>query len=178
MVKSPHLAILTLTVCLLAGVSCFVLALPPSDIATCKISCTVAGVAEWSETHFSDIDLGELAADNKQVTGETALILYTNGDVIITADNSNAAELSFGSHTLMTKYKLKYNGLGIKQTGNNSTIWYPFDTFLKEGTDILHTPTEGAVEVILSVEASVKEITPQNSGQYNAVQTLTACWKS
>jgi hypothetical protein len=161
----------------LAGVSCLVLAFPPSDSATCKISCTVTSIAEWSETHFSDINLGELTAGNKQAIGEAALILYTNGDVTITADNSNVAELSFGPHFLMTKYKLRYNGLGIKQAGGNTAVWYPFDTFLKEGTDIVHTPTDGAVEVILSVRASVKEINPQNSGQYNAVQTLTACWK-
>jgi len=115
---------------------------------------------EWSETDFSDINLGELTGDNKQAIGETALTLYTNGDVTITADNSNTAELSFDSHVLMTKYKLRYNGLGIKQIGDNSTVWHPFNTFLKKATDIVHTPTDGAVEVILSVKASVEEITP------------------
>ena len=174
---------LALILCIVFWASYPVLAVSPRTTpqpasASCKITCTVASIVEWSETHFSDINLDELTADNKQAICETALMLYTNGDVTITADNSNTAELSFGSHVLMTKYKLRYNGLVIKQTGGNSTVWYPFDTFLKEGTDIVHTSTDGAIEVILSVKASVKEINPQNSGQYTAIQTLTACWKS
>ena len=178
MMRSGHLFIAVLMVCVLSGAPGLVLAVPPPTSAACKISCTVASIAEWSETQFPDIDLGELTANNRQATGETVLTLYTNGDVTITADNSNTAELSFGTHVLMTKYKLRYNILGIKQTDGKSIAWYPFDTFLKESTDIVHTTTDGAVEVILSVEVSVKEIHPQNSGQYTAVQTLTACWKS
>lgn len=179
MVNSKYLPILTLLiVCLLASVPCLVVASPPSTSAACRISCTVASIAEWSEAQFSDIDLGELTENNRQAAGQAALILYTNGDVTITADNSNTAELSFGSHVLTTKYKLRYNGLGIKQTAGDSAVWYPFDVFLKKGANITHTPTDGAVEVILSVKASVEEVTPQNSGRYTAVQTLTACWKS
>ena len=155
-----------------------VLAIPPPASATCHISCTVANIVEWSGTQFPDVDLGELTDNNKRAIGETTLVLYTNGDVTITADNSNTAELSFGSHKLLTKYKLKYDGFGIKQTGSKPTAWHPFDTFLKEGTDIVHIPTDGAVEVILSVRASVKKVRPDNSGRYNATQTLTACWKS
>jgi len=178
MINFRYLPSLTLIACVLIGLSCLALAVPPSDSATCKISCTVASIAEWSETQFSDIDLGELTADNKQAVGEAALTLYTNGDVTITADNSSAAELSFDSHVLMTKYKLRYNRLRIKQTADDSAVWYLFDAFLKGGADIIHTPSDGAVEVILSVRASIEEATPQNSGQYIAVQTLTACWKS
>jgi len=179
MMRSGYLSIVALMVYyILFGSPSLALAVPPPASASCRISCTVADIAEWSEARFPDIDLGELTADNKQAIGETALVLYTNGNVTVTADNSNTAELSFGPHALTTKYKLRYNRLGINQTGGNSTVWYPFDTFLKESTDIVHTPTNGAVEVILSVEASVEEITPQNSGQYTAVQTLTVCWKS
>jgi len=155
-----------------------VLAIPPPVSATCHISCTVASIAEWSETHFPDIDLGELTAKNNQATGEAVLTLYTNGDVTITADNGNSAELSFGTNTLLTKYKLRYDGSGVKQTGGRLTAWCPFDTFLKEGTDIVHIPTDGAVEVILLVRASIENIRPENSGRYTAIQTLTACWKS
>ncbi|MFA5239252.1 MAG: hypothetical protein WC476_06040 [Phycisphaerae bacterium] len=178
MMRSGYLSIAVLMAYVLSGAPSLVLAVPPPASASCKISCTVADIAEWSESRFPDIALGELAADKKQAIGESALVLYTNGNVTVTADNSNTAELSFGSHVLTTKYKLRYNRLGINQAGGNSTVWYPFDTFLKEGTEIVHTSTSGAVEVILSVEASVEEITPQDSGQYTAVQTLTVCWKS
>ena len=98
--------------------------------------------------------------------------------MIITADNSNSAELSFGSHTLSTKYKLRYDGFGIRQTGNEPTAWLSFDTFLNKGADIFHVADDGAVEVILSVSATIKKVSSENSGRYKAVQTLTACWKS
>ncbi|MHC4125675.1 MAG: hypothetical protein ACYSRR_04380 [Planctomycetota bacterium] len=153
-------------------------AVPPPASATCKISCTVANIVEWSEISFPKVDLGSLTAKNKQAIGKTTLILYTNGDVILSADNDNSAELSFGPNTLLTKYKLRYDGSGVKQTGGRATAWRSFDTFLEEGADIIHIPTDGAVEVILSIRASIKNIRPENSGQYNAIQTLTACWKS
>jgi hypothetical protein len=153
-------------------------AVPPPTTATCKITCTVSEIVEWSQVSFPDIDLGELTAKNKQAAGEAVLTLYTNGDVTIIADNSNSAELSFGPHALLTEYKLRYDGSGINQTGGRPTEWCSFDTFLKGGTDITHIPTDGAVEVILSVKASIKEIRPENSGRYNAIQTLTVCWKS
>jgi len=133
---------------------------------------------EWSQTSFPEIDLGELTTKNKQASGQAELTLYTNGDVTIIADNSNSAELSSGPHTLLTEYMLRYDGSGINQTGGRPTEWCSFDTFLKEGADITHVPADGAVEVILSVKASIKEIRPENSGRYDAIQTLTVCWKS
>ena len=167
-----------LVVCVLSSSQVLVLAVPPSSSATCKITCTVASIIEWSETSFPGIDLGSLTAKNKQAAGESTLMLYTNCDVTITADNSNTAELSFATHTLLTKYKLEFDGSGIEQTGGSPTAWRSFDTFLNEGADVIHIPTDGAVEVVLSVRASIEKIRPDNSGQYNAVQTLTACWKS
>jgi hypothetical protein len=172
-----------LIILLLISIFCSAIALPasavpPPAVATCKITCTVAEIVEWSQASFPDIDLGELTVQNKQAAGEAELTLYTNGDVTIIADNSNRAELSFGPHALLTEYKLRYDGSGINQTGGRPTEWCSFDTFLKGGTDIIHTLADGAVEVILSVKASIKEIHPENTGQYNATQTLTVCWKS
>jgi hypothetical protein len=175
--NSREFAILLL-LCVLFCTTVLVSAVPPPTAATCKITCTVSEIVEWSQTSFPDIDLGKLTVQNKQAAGETELTLYTNGDVTIIADNSNSAELSSGSHTLQTEYKLKFDGSGIGQTGGRPTEWRLFDTFLKEGADIIHSHTDGAVEVILSVKASIKEIRPENSGQYNAIQTLTVYWKS
>ena len=173
-----RLPIMLLAVFVLHGIQALVSAVPPPVRATCRISCTVASIAEWSDTHFEDIDMGELNAKNKQVTGEMTLTLHSNGDVTIMADNSNTAELSFGQHALLTKYKLRCDGSGIKQTGSKPTAWRPFGTFLNKGADIVHIPNDGAVEVTLSVRASIKKICPEDSGQYNAIQTLTAYWKS
>jgi hypothetical protein len=175
--NSRGFAILLL-LCVLFSTTVLVSAVPPPTSATCKITCIVSEVVEWSQTSFPDIDLGELTVQNKQAAGEAELTLYTNGDVTIIADNSNNAELSFGPHALLTEYKLRYDGSGVNQTGGRPTEWCSFDTFLKGGTDIIHAPADGAVEVILSVKASIKEIRPENSGQYNAIQTLTVCWKS
>ena len=176
--KSGRLSIVLLVAYLLLCMPGLVSAIPPPDAAACKISCTVANIVEWSEPSFPGIDLGSLTAKNKHAIGETILTLYTNGDVTITADNSNTAELSFGPHTLLTRYKLKYDGFAAKQTGSRPTAWCSFDTFLNKGTNIVHIPADGAVEVTLSVRASIKKIRPENSGRYNATQTLTVCWKS
>ncbi|MDD5010586.1 MAG: hypothetical protein PHQ00_00510 [Phycisphaerae bacterium] len=174
--KNKKLAILLLLF-VLFGAVVLVSAVPPPTSARCKITCTVAEIVEWSQESFPDIDLGELTVKNKQAAGEASLKLYINGDVTIIADNSGNAELTSGENTLHTEYKLGYDGSGINQTGGNLTEWSPFDTFIKDGAQIIHIPTDGAVEVVLSVKASIEEIRPENAGQYNAVQTLTVCWK-
>lgn len=174
--KRVRLLIVLLAVSLLPPSQVLLLASPPPVSASCRISCTVANVVEWSQTNFPDIELGELTEKNNQAADKTTLTLYTNGSVTITADNSNNAELSLGPHTLLTRYKLKFDGAGVIQTGGKPTAWRPFDTFLKEPADIVHIPADGALEVILSVEASITEIRPENSGQYSATQTLTVCW--
>ncbi|HBG27326.1 MAG: hypothetical protein A2Y10_13250 [Planctomycetes bacterium GWF2_41_51] len=150
----------------------------PPAVAQCRIRCTVSSVVEWSDAFFQEIDLGELNIKNKTAAGETSLTLYTNGDVIITADNSPSAKLSYGSYALQTEYQLKCDGTGLGQTGAKPTQWCTYDTFLKEPAEIIHNPADGAVVVILSVKASVADIHKDNTGEYNAIQTLTACWKS
>lgn len=173
-----RVSFLLLLLCFLCGATATVFAVPPPAVATCAITCRVSEIVEWSDTSFPQIDLGVLTPKKEQAVSESELLLYTNGDVSITADNSDSAELSFGSYSLQTEYQLRYDGSGINQTGGRPTEWCTFDTFLKEAADIIHIPTDGAVVVILSVKASVKEIQPENTGTYNAVQTLTACWKS
>jgi hypothetical protein len=151
---------------------------PPPVSATCRITCRVAETVEWSQTSFNDIDLGELNNRNKQTEGQSAIMLYTNGDVMITADNSSAAQLSNGPYKLQTQYQLKYDGSGIAQTGGTPTEWCTYDTFLKQASEILHAEKDGAVMVILSVKAETDEIKPGSGGEYYATQTLTVCWKS
>ena len=152
--------------------------IPSPSSATCKISCSVANIVEWSEPQFSDVDLGELSLKNKDADSQAILTLYTNGDVTIIADNGNAAELSFDHYSLQTKYKLEYDGSGLKQTGGKPTGWTSFDKFIANGTQIIHMPTDGAVEITLSVKTKAEKISDKNSGSYTATQTLTVCWKS
>jgi hypothetical protein len=145
---------------------------PPPASATCRITCRVAEVIEWSDASFQDIDLGELSPKHTEAAGQSVLTLYTNGDVIITADNSQSAELSNGRYQIQTQYQLQCD------TGISPTQWCTYDTFLKEALEIIHNQTDGAVMVILSVKAQTNNFHSGSEGEYTAVQTLTACWKS
>ncbi len=158
---------------ILCGFSSLLVAFPPPPAsATCRITCRVAEVVEWSNEAFDDIDLGEISPKRTETTGQSILTLYTNGDVIITADNSETAELSNGSRKLDTQYQLQFD------SGISPTDWCAYDAFLKEAVEITHNQTDGGVVVILSVKAHANDFQPGTGGEYTAVQTLTACWKS
>jgi hypothetical protein len=146
--------------------------------ATCDISCTVVDIVEWSDDSFPAIDLGNLTAENPEVSGSASLVLYTNRDVLIIADNSGAAQLSKDRvHNLVTQYKLEYDGGGMGQTGGRTAGWSDYDCFLTSGSQITHVSGGGAVEVILSVRAFKDTAHASESGDYTARQTLTVCWK-
>ncbi len=146
--------------------------------ATCDISCTVEDIVEWSNDSFSAINLGNLTAEKTQVEGSASLVLYINKDVQIVADNSDAAQLSKDSvHTLVTQYKLQYDGAGTDQTGGRTTVWTDYDHFLINDSQVTHVPGDGAVEVILSVRALKNTASAAAPGYYGARQTLTVCWK-
>jgi len=146
--------------------------------ATCDISCTVVDIVEWSNDSFSTINLGDLTAEKKEVTGSASLVLYANRDVQIIADNSDAAQLSKDIvHTLITQYKLEYYGGGKGQTDGITADWSDYDYFLSNGSQVTHFPGEGVVEVILSVRAFKNTASAAESGYYTARQTLTVCWK-
>jgi len=152
----------------------------PSPVsATCNISCTVAETAEWSNNSFPAIELPEITTEKSKVCGRACLVLYTNGNVEITADNSNTARLSKDEgHKLVTEYKLEYDASGANQTGGSTVEWTTYNSFLKKASTVIHVCGDGAVEVILSVRTSNKSKNPRSSGDYSATQTLTACWKS
>jgi hypothetical protein len=146
---------------------------PPPVSASCSISCTVAQIAEWSEETFPPIELAELTASNTQVTGTASLVLYANGDVKITADNSNRAELAKdANHKLVTEYRLQCD------TADAATPWSDYASFLSDGLIVPHTAGDRAIEVTLSVRASNDRSRPQDAGTYTAEQTLTVCWAS
>jgi hypothetical protein len=150
-----------------------VLAVPPPVSATCDISCTVAEIVEWSQASFPAIELAELTTQNREASDSASLILYTNGDVKITANNSDEAGLSRGNnHKLVTEYRLECGTAGA------ATGWSSYDGFLKNGLTVEHISGDGAIEVTLSVRASSDINKTGDSGRYNATQTLTVCWSS
>ena len=156
-----------------------VLAAPPPVSATCDISCTVAETAEWSDASFPAINLPDLTTPDSRVSGSTSLVLYTNGEVKITADNSDVAQLSKDNlHKLVTEYKLGYDAPGAGQTGGSTVTWSRYNSFLSNGSIVKHASGDGTVEVTLSVRASKDALYSGDSGKYTATQTLTVCWKS
>jgi len=174
-----YLFIAALVIFALSPATNLALAKPPSVSARCNISCTVAEMVEWSDSSFPAINLADLTAQNNQVSGSASLVLYTNGDVKITADNSDAAQLSKDdNHKLVTEYKLEYDAFGANETGDRTVAWSDYDSFLSKGLTVMHVSGDGAVEVTLSVRASKSSKAPENSGKYTATQTLTVCWKS
>lgn len=200
-----YLFIAVLVVSVLSSPSNPALAKPSSVSARCNISCTVAEVVEWSDSSFPAINLADLTTQSSRVSGSSSLYLYTNGDVEITADNSDAAQLSKDdNHRLVTEYKLEYDAFGLNKTGGSMVDWSGYDSFLSEGSRVTHVSGDGAVEVTLSVRVSndssgfgnsltpnlmsanpyrssaacIISCTLENVGKCTATQTLTACWKS
>ena len=162
-----------MTVFVLSLVADLASAQPPPVSASCDISCTVAQIVEWSEATFPPIELAELTASNTQQTGSASLVLYTNGDVKITADNSNKAELAKDAdHKLVTEYRLQCGADAA------ATPWSDYASFLSDGLVVPHAAGDRAIEVTLAVRASKDRRQPQDAGTYTAKQTLTVCWAS
>lgn len=166
-----YLFIAVLAVSVLSLAPLLASAQPPPVSASCRITCTVADIVEWSDADFPPIELPDLTSENSQVSGSAPLALYTNGDVTITADNSDTAQLSKDAlHKLLTEYRLEYDA--------GTVAWSDYGSFLSKGSTVKHIPGDGAIEVILSVRASYDSKAPPAQGDYTATQTLTVCWKS
>jgi hypothetical protein len=154
-----------------------------ADPATCAITVTVDGLLEW-EGNFTAIAAADMSAhitnQNSVVTGSSTQTLFTNGNVILTADNTVASELDTGSDTdqLVTEYSLAYDGDGAAATGGSAVAYTLYDNFLKAGahSHCTHVSTDGAVEVTLGVRASNDTHNVADAGDYTATQTLTATW--
>lgn len=156
------------------------LAPPPPAGATCNISCTVADIAEWSDTSSPTINPPELTTKNSQVSASPSLVLYTNADVKITANNSASAlpgspygqRSKDDNHKLVTVYKLEYD------TADTITVWSTYGSLLSNDSAVKHISADAAAELTLSVTVSNNNIAIGDSGEHSATLTLTACWKS
>jgi len=149
------------------------LAPPPPAGATCNISCTVIDIAEWSDTSSPTINPPELTTQNSRASASPSLVLYTNADVKITANNSASAQRSKDdNHKLVTVYKLEYD------TADTITVWSTYGSLLSNDSAVKHISADGAGELTLSVTASNDSRAIGDSGEHSATLTLTACWKS
>ena len=171
--------IIFITILCLGGL---LLAATDPDAATCAITVTVDGLLEW-EGNFTAIAAADMSAhitnQNSVVTGSSTQTLFTNGDVILTADNDADSELDTDSDTdqLVTEYSLSYDGNGSAATGGSAVAYTEYDTFLTGGgSACTHVSTDGAVEVTLGVRASNDTHNVADAGDYTATQTITATW--
>lgn len=172
--------LIALTVAAILSLTVIVaLAVPLPDDATAAVTVTVATIGEWVG-NFSTIVLSDITAQNSAPTGSQTAILYTNGDLDITADNTTGAQLAKTgdlAQTLTTSYMLTDDGDGISLTGGtNGTEYIEHDTFLSGGYAITHVPGDGAVEITLNAKAENPTGEVADAGDYTATQTLTATW--
>jgi hypothetical protein len=147
---------------------------PNSDAATAAVTVTVDEIIEWAAANFATIAIPNITAHGDTPDANQSLVLYTNCALNITADHSTAARLTKTTDTLVTEYKLEYDGDGDPDTGGATVDWAEYDTFIPVGSLVTHYPLDGAVNVTLSARASNAAGTLADAGNYTATQTLTA----
>jgi hypothetical protein len=133
-------------------------------------------VMEW-DSSFDDINIiTHITTQNSVVSGSSTATLHTDGDAEITADNTATAQLSCASDTLVTEYKLEYDGDGTTETGGSTVDWTAYNSFLISASSVTHVTDDDYVDVTLHVRASNDSGNVANAGTYTAIQTLTAHW--
>lgn len=170
--------LILLTVITLALPPQLLLALTPSvDTATASVSVTVDNIMEWSGNFTTGISLTNIAAQGTSVNGSDATTLYTNGDVTLTADlTAQLTESGAGTDTLVTQYKLEFDGNGTTATGASNTSYALHSAFLSGGKTVTHYAEDGAVSITLFAQASNDSGNVADANDYAATQTLTATW--
>ena len=128
--------------------------------------------------NFGPIALENIGNRNQVREGYSSLNLTLNGNATISADNSAAAQLTHttSGDTLVTEYKLTFDGDGDPNTGGETVDWTPYNDFLTTPSDVTYFTGDEDVEVTLHVRASNAAGTLADAGTYTATQTLTASW--
>ena len=80
------------------------------------------------------------------------------------------------SCTLVTEYRLTFDGDGSSATGGSTVDWTSYDSFLSPAAGITYIADDNDVEVTLYVRASNQANQLADAGTYTATQTLTAHW--
>jgi len=145
-------------------------------IIVCCPCLVVAQTMYWSSS-FGPIGLGNISTRSGTLEGSSQAQLEMTGDVEISADNSTTARLSGpGGDTLVTEYKLAFDGDGSSATGAATVDYTSYDSFLSPAVSVTHVGADDAVVVTLHVRAANYPGDLANSGAYSATQTLTASW--
>jgi hypothetical protein len=142
-----------------------------------------ADFMEWAPGNFN-IVIPNITNRGDAPFASKSLVLYTNGNVHITAINTTAAQLTLdrgkpSNDTLETKYMLTDDGGdGTGDTGGTDQIVYTDYTAFLEGSGyaIIYVPDDNEVTVTLHVKAYNFDSTLADAGLYEATQTLTVSW--
>ena len=128
------------------------------------------------ESNFAPVVLADLTTQSQIESGSSNVTLFTNGDAEISADNTATAQLSYGTDSLVTEYRLTFSGDGSSATGGSTVDWTVYDSFLTTPAAVTHVPDDNDVVVTLYVRASNYADDVADAGTYTATQTLTAHW--
>ncbi len=129
------------------------------------------------DSSFGSIGLGTLTAMSDAPTGSATARLVMTGDVELSADNTTTAQLSeAGGDTLITDYKMTFDGDGGSATGRATVDWASYDTFLSPSVTVSHVVGDDDVDVTLYARAQMDPAEAPNAGNYSATQTITAHW--
>jgi len=133
----------------------------------------------WRSSSFGPISLTSISSQTDIREGSATIILDVNGTVMeaeITAENGPDAQLHNATDTLVTEYKLEFDGDGSSETGGSNTSYESYETFLTTPAAITYRPGDNDVAVTLWVRASNIADNVADSGLYTATQTLTVTW--
>jgi hypothetical protein len=129
------------------------------------------------ESNFDPLTLPNITMQTGESEGEAEVMLFTSGDAEISADNTTTAQLSSATDTLLTEYKLKFDGDGTTKTGGSTPLLFAsYDSFLNTPAYVTYVTDDNDVKVTLSVNAKNYNEQLANAGTYSATQTLTVHW--
>lgn len=128
------------------------------------------------ESDFEAITMPDITTRDTESEGEGEATLFTSGDAEISADNTATAQLSSGTDTLLTQYKLQFDGDGTTNTGGSTVPFTSYDSFLSTPAQVTHVPGDDDVTVKLIVKAMNYNGQLADAGTYTATQTLTVHW--
>jgi len=135
----------------------------------------IGEIMYWG-SNFGPIVLPNITSKSLPSEGSSSANLSIDGDVEISADNSTAAQLSSAGDTLITEYRLTFDGDGSSKTGRTDTDYETYDSFLTPAVRVTYITDDNDVVVTLHVKASNYANDLADAGTYTATQTLTVRW--
>ncbi len=127
---------------------------------------------------FDPINLDNINTKSSVSQASSSITLITTGNAQISADNTDTAQLSCATDTLVTTYKITFDGDGSSDTGGSNVDYADYDTFLTgpaEG-DVTYVADDNDVVVTLFARAENDSLDVADAGDYSATQTLTVQW--